>query len=144
MYFPYQRISLRIRTSYRDQIICKELFSSSCKYIMAKQTSPLSKRSVAILQGLRYLNKNQRISLLKKANAILIRSICECVLNISCRNISIKRENKIKLRKYIKILRKLCKPEETLQNEKKIIFQQGGFIGPVLSVLAPLLVSLLK
>ena len=110
--------------------------------MMAKQTSPISKKNVTILQALRYLNKEQRSNLLKTSDTALVKCICECVLNILCGNIYVNNKDKKKIKKFTKTLRKLCKSKGTLQNKKKIIVQEGGFIGPMLSVLSSLHVSL--
>lgn len=105
---------------------------------MAKK-GPVSEKHAAILKALQYLNAEQRKSILKKADTSFIKCLVECVLNTLNGNIPIDKSCKIKLRKYIKNLRRLTNNRGTWKAKKRIIVQQGGMLNALLPIIASVL-----
>ena len=81
------------------------------------------------LKSLEVDKKYQRL-IIKNADKKLIKSICECVLNMLKGNLPIKESDKQKLKKFRKPLHKLVQ-KSGLKNKRKILIQQGGLI-PIL------------
>lgn len=70
-----------------------------------------------------------------------ITSVCECCQNYL--NGAANRRGVSKMKKYKTTLRKLADTSLPLKTKRRIIEQKGGgFIGPLLGILAPLLGSL--
>lgn len=101
----------------------------------------ISQKHTDILRALYHLNPEQRKALLQKADAQLVRYICECALNVLQGNIPLTKGHKSRLRKHADILRKLANSTDNFAKKKKIIVQRGGFL-PVL--LAPLIGTILS
>lgn len=93
-----------------------------------------------ILQQLSHIkNKKNRKLLLKKHKWPLLRALCKCCLNILKGTVPIKDlKIKKKLKHFKRHIRALADKKVNKTKKKKIVIQQGGFIGPLLSVLAPL------
>ena len=72
----------------------------------------------------------------------VIRTLCECALNVLKGNVPLTAHQKTKLRKHKKRLRTLVNKKVSLK-KKRSVLQTGGFLGvllkPVLSVLGGLL-----
>ena len=81
--------------------------------------------------------------LLGNCDKELIKSICECALNVLHGSIPLQQKNKIKLAKHKNDLRNLASKLVSIQKKKQIVQKGRGFLplllGPVLSFLAPLL-----
>lgn len=105
----------------------------------------MSKAVINNADLLRILSKADpalRQSIIKKANCTLIRGICEVAENTLQGNVPLKPNQKSKLCRHKKILRKLVKKGEKWQKKKKILMQKGGAILPL--ILGPLLGTLLS
>ena len=105
-----------------------------------KTRYPFARKEAAVLTALYHLNEGQRKALLRKADAKLVRRICECSLNVLIGNVPLSKGHKSRLRKHAKVLRKLSAPDITLQRRKNIIVQRGGFLP---ALLAPLIGTIL-
>ena len=90
-----------------------------------KTRYPFARKEAAVLTALYHLNEGQRKALLRKADAKLVRRICECSLNVLIGNVPLSKGHKSRLRKHAKVLRKLSAPDITLQRRKNIIVQRG-------------------
>ena len=101
---------------------------------------PFGRKEATVLAALYHFNKEQRKAVLQKADAKLVRRICECALNVLIGNVPLSKSHKCRLRKHAKVLRKLASPDITLQRRKNIIVQRGGFLP---ALLAPLIATLL-
>ena len=101
---------------------------------------PFGRKEATVLAALYHFNKEQRKAVLQKADAKLVRRICESALNVLIGNVPLRKGHKCRLRKHAKILRKLASPDITLQRRKNIIVQRGGFLP---ALLAPLIATLL-
>lgn len=108
---------------------------------MARRGSPLCKKHIAILQALQHLNKEQREAVLRKADSQIIRSICECALNVLRGNVPLKPEQRKKLRRHAPVLRRLAAKKGCWKSKKRFVVQSGGFL-PLL--LAPILGTVLS
>lgn len=105
--------------------------------------APISLKNASLLQALRYLKKRERNIILRNADYSLIKCICECALNTLKGNIALNKNQKQHLRQYVNCLRKLASNQGTLTSKKKIIVQNGGFLGPLLSVVASIITSII-
>lgn len=94
----------------------------------------LDKKTASILKALYYFNKNQRLAVLKSADRVIIRAICECILNIIEGRVKISEANRKKLGKYKNLLRKLASPQKkrSWRQRKEILVQKGAGIIPYL------------
>ena len=101
-----------------------------------KRRYPFGRKEATVLAALFHFNKEQRKAVLQKANAKLVRRICECTLNILIGKVPLSKGHKCRLRKHTKVLRKLASPDITLQRRKNIIVQRGGVLP---ALLAPLI-----
>lgn len=86
----------------------------------------------------------QRKAILKAANEALVRTICECILNVLKETVPVSKPAKRKLLAHKKSLIALAEKSTPLRKKKKILVQQGGnFLGlllpPVLRVLSSIL-----
>lgn len=93
------------------------------------------------LKNLIQSTPRKRRELLEKANLKFIKSIVECVENVMKGNIQLKKECKVKLKKYKTILRKIFNSQNKLKVKKEIIVQNGGaflpaLLAPVITILA--------
>lgn len=83
-------------------------------------------------------------AILKVADEALVRTICECILNVLKETVPVSKPAKRKLLAHKKSLIALAEKSTPLRKKKKILVQQGGnFLGlllpPVLRVLSSIL-----
>ena len=81
--------------------------------------------------------------ILKKAQPKLILAICDSIFNILEGKVPLNQEQKEKLQKYKKILRKLVQ-KSNIKYKKKILIQSGGFLSVVLTSILSLLSTLVE
>ena len=86
----------------------------------------------------------QRKAILKVADEALVRTICECILNVLKETVPVSKPAKRKLLVHKKSLIALAEKGTPLHKKKKILVQHGGnFLGvllpPVLRVLSSIL-----
>jgi hypothetical protein len=86
---------------------------------------------------------SRRKTILQAGGKDVIYSLCECCKNILEGNVELTASQKSRLSKYKTPIRKLADRRVTLAEKQHILNQQGGFIGPLLTVLAPILGGLL-
>lgn len=106
--------------------------------------APISRKHADILRALNHFNARQRAIVLRCVDLNLIKIICEISLNILNGNIALPKNQKLRLKRYANILRKLAKPRENLKSKKKYILQQqgkGGFLPLLLSTIASSILS---
>ena len=119
--------------------ICDFIFSRDL--VMASRTSPpFALKYTTILKARCYLNKEQRIAVLRKANTGLIKCICECALNILIGNVTLQNSEKKKLKNFANTLRKLSQKIGTWKSKKSIIIRQGKnffsvFLKPIINTI---------
>ena len=94
------------------------------------------KKNTAVLRRLQKCSRKERESILANADESLIRCICEISQNTLNNNVPLTSSQLKKLSRHKSILRRLCGKKESWKKKKKIIYQTGGFILPLL---APLL-----
>lgn len=94
------------------------------------------------VEYLKILGKSRKkVAILKDCPNSLIKSVCECVLNLLSGNIPITGLQKKKLVPYKRTLRRLSDKKVPLFKKRRILIQKGeGF----LSILIPAAVSLLS
>lgn len=78
-------------------------------------------------------------AIVKAADPELVKTLCECSINLLKGRVPLTGAQKGKLRRYKKDLRRLIDPRIKL-NGKKRVLQKGGFIG---ALLAPILMKVL-
>lgn len=98
---------------------------------------PFSTKDLAILKVLCHLNREQRKALLAKADTSLVKSLCECALNILSGNVALKTSEKARLKKHVKFLRRLANEKGSWSGKRKVIVQHGAGIIPY--IIAPIL-----
>ena len=86
----------------------------------------------------------QRKAILKVADDALVRTICECVLNVLKETVPVSKPAKRKLLAHKKSLIALAEKRTPLSKKKKILVQHGGnflsvLLPPVLRVLSSIL-----
>ncbi len=101
------------------------------------------KMDPARLLALKNLTIKKRKDILRNADPTLIHSISECCYNVLRGNVPIKQRSLKALQRYKKIIRKVGNKKISLKVKKKAIIQNGGFIGPLLGLVAPIIGSLL-
>ena len=89
-------------------------------------------------------NRVQRKAILKVADDALVRTICECVLNVLKETVPVSKAAKRKLLVHKKSLIALAEKRTPLHKKKKILVQHGGnflsvLLPPVLRVLSSIL-----
>ena len=80
---------------------------------------------------------------LKDADEAVIKSIAECCHNILKGNVVAANKKIGKLNKYKKQIRRMANHKVSLKSIRRLVAQTGGFVGPLLAVLAPVLSSIL-
>ena len=93
------------------------------------------------MAALYHFIKEQRKAVLLKADAKLVRRICECALNVFIGTVPLSKGHKCRLRMHAKVLRKLASPDITLQRRKNIVVRRGGFLP---ALLAPLIDEMIR
>ena len=87
----------------------------------------------------------QHKAILKVADDTLVRTICECILNVLKETVPVSKPTKRKLLAHKKSLIVLTKKSRMIESKKKILVQHGGnflsvLLPPVLRVLSSILV----
>lgn len=94
-----------------------------------------------ILKFLHKAKPQYRKAILRAADEDLVHCICECTHNTLKGRVQLSAEQKNRLARHKKILRRLIRRGESIETKKKIINQQGGAFLPML--LAPLITGVL-
>ena len=81
---------------------------------------PFARKEATVLTALYHLNEEQRKALLRKADAKLVRRICECALNVLIGNVPLSKGHKSRLRKHAKFYENLQR-QISLCKEEKIL-----------------------
>lgn len=100
----------------------------------------------AQLNILKKSTPSNRKRLIKEASPQLVKIISECCLNLLKGNIPVSKNQKTKLKKYQKAIRKLGNSKKlSIKARKNILIQKGGFLplilGPLLGSVIPLIVK---
>lgn len=86
----------------------------------------------------------QRKAILKVADEALVRTICECILNVLKETVPVSKPAKRKILAHKKSLIALAEKSTPLRKKKKILVQQGGnFLGLLLPLVLRVLSSIL-
>ena len=83
-----------------------------------------------------------RKTIIAKADPELIKTICDCSLNILSGNLKTSPKTRKQLCRYKSSLRKLTNPKLSLKQKQRVI-QKGGFLGALLSAALPIVTNLL-
>lgn len=81
-------------------------------------------------------------ALLQSGGADMLKGLSECCHNVLAGNVPLKERHVKKLNKYKKQLRQMANRKVTIKTKGRLVTQSGGFIGPLLSVLAPIISSI--
>jgi hypothetical protein len=100
-------------------------------------------RSTPLIKMLAKAGPMKRKAILQVGGNDLVHGVSECCLNILNGAVKLTPAQKKKLVKFRKPIRKLADRRVPLTEKHRLITQTGGFLGPVLSVLAPILGTLL-
>lgn len=79
-------------------------------------------------------------AMIKAGDMGLVKCLCECALNILKGNVAVGSTQKSKLARHKKDLRRLANKSVSLVKKKRTL-QKGGFIGAIISALAPAVLS---
>jgi hypothetical protein len=101
------------------------------------------KSNLGKMQKLARSKPKQRVEMLKGIDDTLVKSICECCYNVVRGNIPIKSRQLKNLHKYRKEIRDMADRHVPLRKKRRII-QKGGFLGPLFSLIAPLIGGLVS
>jgi hypothetical protein len=93
------------------------------------------------LHVLRKARPKLRKAIVSHGDKELVKSICECVLNVLNGNVSLTACAKRKLQKHKVVLRKVADKRVPLSSKKRLIVQKGGFLLPLLTAVLPALAS---
>ena len=102
---------------------------------------PLSEEQAALLRVILNAKPELRNAMLKNADKKLVRTICECVLNVINGNVKVDDKNKKKLAKHKCLLRKVVKRTGCWKKKRKIIQKGGNFLIPLLLPIIGSLIS---
>lgn len=97
----------------------------------------------ARVMALKKLSIKKRKDILRKADPVLVHSIGECCYNVLRGNVPLKQRSLKALQKYKTVIRKVGSKKLSIKAKKKAIVQNGGFIGPLLGLVAPIIGSLI-
>ena len=107
--------------------------------------APRVKAQQALLHVLHGANPSLRKAILRESDKSLIYTICEICENLLIGNINLNEEQRQKLKRYRRQLRRLAERGEGWGNKKEVLVQRGGALLPLLlSVVASILPTLLK
>lgn len=84
----------------------------------------LGKKQIIILEALCYLTSVQRRQILRIIDSSLIRSICECALNVLHGNVSLKASERRRLRRYAVLLRRLAEKRGNWSAKRHLIINR--------------------
>lgn len=90
------------------------------------------KKHLPLLQLIRGAKPKLRKTILSNCGLDLIETIVECIYNTLNGNIHLTESEKLKLKKFKSVLRKVLKAKGGLGKKKKIISQSGGTFLPTL------------
>ena len=105
--------------------------------------SQTTKQCGDYLHVLSSCNVNQRQALLKNADSKVVKTICECALNVINGNVPLTPNQKRKLSPHKKTLRSLAAPNKSNAARKRLLIQRGGFVGLLLKTILPVISNLL-
>ena len=94
-----------------------------------------------VLHVLKKARPKLRKAIVSHCDGELVKSICECVLNVLNGNVRLTECAKRKLWKYKAVLRKFADKRVPLSSKKRLIVQKGGFLLPLLTAVQPALAS---
>ena len=72
----------------------------------------------------------------------MLKGLSECCLNLLAGNVPIKECHVKKLSKYKKQLCQMANRKVALKSKRRLVTQSGGFIVPLLTILAPVISSI--
>lgn len=107
--------------------------------VKRKANSRKSSRFSNAIQSLRRMKASQRCQAIRLANDKFIRDVVCHVKKL--RNKKVSPKNKKLLKRHAKRLRFIVNPKISLQRKRKVLSQKGGFIGPLLGALLPVVTS---
>ena len=84
-----------------------------------------------------------RKAIISKCGPDLLKCISEVALNVLRGNVKLTTSTKRKLKKFKGQIRKVASKDVSDETKKKLIVQKGGFIGPLLAAVLPVVASLL-
>lgn len=90
------------------------------------------KKHLPILKLVQTSKPKLRQQIILHCDSDFINTIDECIYNTLRGNIPLKRREIVKLKKFKKILRKICRCSDGLKKKRKIIVQSGGEFLPTL------------
>lgn len=101
------------------------------------------RKTKPLLSLLTKASPRRRKAILQAGGRDVVYSLCECCKNVVDGNIPMTHAQRVHLAKYKKPIRRLADRRVKLAEKQRIVLQQGGFIAPLLSVLAPVLGGIL-
>jgi hypothetical protein len=81
--------------------------------------------------------------LLKDTDDSVVTGVAECCYNLLHGNVTTTKKNMTRLGRYKKQLRKMANKKVAKKTKRQMLMQKGGFLVPLLSVLAPILTGII-
>ena len=101
-----------------------------------------------VLKELQKSRKNKRKAIIEGCDNELIYCLCECVMNVLNGNIPTTKQQKQKLQRYAKTLKKVESRKVSLKKKKELFIQEGGFLplllAPIIGVVGGLIGDLVS
>ena len=94
-----------------------------------------------VLEYLKGLNKSEQKKFIQNSNIDFLKTISEICLNLCKGHIHLSPADLDKLRKYKSQIISLSKKKPSIKQRKVICTQKGGFLGSLISVALPAIVS---
>jgi hypothetical protein len=102
------------------------------------------RRSRPLLKMLVKASPNKRKAILQVGGKDLVYAVCECCMNVlKPGTVPLTKAQKKSLLKFKRPIRKLADKRVAFKEKHRLISQSGGFLAPLLAVLAPVLSTLL-
>lgn len=108
-----------------------------------KKRSAMTKKQIDIIRHLATASQSVQKSSISRASRNLIKALCEGAINIIKGNIRLTQTQFRKLQPYQQEVRHLANSKLSIARKKKILTQNGGFLGLLLKPLAGILGGLL-
>lgn len=99
----------------------------------------LGKKQCIILHALCYLTQTQLHTILRIADTSLIRSICECALNVLRGNVKLNDRQRKRLRRHATLLRRLAEKKGSWVGKRRLIAKKQNSLTFFKNLLIPVL-----
>jgi hypothetical protein len=118
-----------------------------CAMKMSRKLKTIRQKKLDFLTALKKLKPNHRCSVVNYLNDDGIETLCEIVHNVVHKDIKLSSSKKAKIRKefggHRKKLAYLGNKKNDIVEKRKILKQNGGFLGTLLTIAIPIIADLI-